>query len=286
MNDYFKSMIFKSFCHQRYENGNPVMGLQNCIRTISVEKNIAGCRGYNIESGYGYIVKIYNNDLGKPNMSDKPMKIIAQTEDKIELRGYIVEAMSPFGWQEVDYSTYGLTIHYKHHEIEKCVFHMFDRSIDIVYMKSLASESNTKYPTLHEISEGANFRFCFKKIIVQKVDYAQNATEICCHVAKKGEHLNVIERINAATVKIDLNEKEKLVSLGITDINLIDVSELHYMRHSSDMELVVAENILGKYRPGLFQISIQKGEVIPFILYTPKGIADYYYMIMLREIEE
>ena len=29
---------FKSDCHQRYENGSEVMGLQQCIRTVSVER--------------------------------------------------------------------------------------------------------------------------------------------------------------------------------------------------------------------------------------------------------
>ena len=65
---------FASTCHQRYENNVPVKGLQECKRTISVVKNTSGCPGYKLQPGIGYIVKIYNDDLGKPNMSDKPMK--------------------------------------------------------------------------------------------------------------------------------------------------------------------------------------------------------------------
>ena len=63
--------VFKSNCHQRYESGEPKLGLQECIRTIRVEKNANGCSGYRLAPGEGYIVKIYNDDLGKPNMSDK-----------------------------------------------------------------------------------------------------------------------------------------------------------------------------------------------------------------------
>lgn len=49
---------FKSNCHQRYENNAPVQGLQECVRTVSVEKNTSGCPGYKLQPGIGYIVKI------------------------------------------------------------------------------------------------------------------------------------------------------------------------------------------------------------------------------------
>lgn len=39
---------FRSNCHQRYENGTPVMGLQECIRTVSLVKNTDGCPGYKL----------------------------------------------------------------------------------------------------------------------------------------------------------------------------------------------------------------------------------------------
>lgn len=125
--------IFKSNCHQRYENGFPKMGLQDCFRTVCVEKNINGCNGYKLEPGVGYIVKIFNDDLGKPNMSDKPMKVVRKTENFVELRGFPIEAMSPFGWQEVDYSVYGLIVYYEHDKVSKCVLHMYDRNTFIEY---------------------------------------------------------------------------------------------------------------------------------------------------------
>lgn len=124
---------FKSTCHQRYENGTPKMGLQKCLRTVTVEKNTNGCRGYKLEPGIGYIVKIFNDDLGKPNMSDKPMSVVSKADNNIELRGFPILAQSPYGWQEVDYRDYGLTVYYKAGRVEKCVLHMFDRNIDIEY---------------------------------------------------------------------------------------------------------------------------------------------------------
>lgn len=134
--------VFKSDCHQRFENGSEVMGLQQCIRSVSVEKNTNGCRGYKLNPGDGYIVKVFNDDLGKPNMSDKPMRIVSKTADKVELRGFPIEAQTPFGWQEVDYRDYGFTVYYSNGIVSKCVLHMFDRNIDLEYRKTDSSASN------------------------------------------------------------------------------------------------------------------------------------------------
>ncbi len=124
---------FKSNCHQRYENGSPVKGLQECFRTVSVVKNTNGHPSYRLQPGVGYIVQIYNDDLGKPNMSDKPMRVVRKTDTSIELRGFPIEAQSPFGWQQIDYSDYGLIVYYEHGNISKCVLHMYDRKIFIEY---------------------------------------------------------------------------------------------------------------------------------------------------------
>lgn len=127
--------VFHSGHHQRYEDGIAVRGLQTCGRTVQLEKNTNGCKGYRIQPGDGYIVKIFNEDIGKPNMSDKPMRIVSQSNDKIELQGYPLDAMGPFGWMQVDYSDYGLTVYLTNGEVEKCVFHMFDRGVDLEYTK-------------------------------------------------------------------------------------------------------------------------------------------------------
>ena len=133
---------FKSNRHQRYENNTPVQGLQECLRTVSVVKNTNGCPGYKLEPGIGYIVKIYNDDLNKPNMSDKPMKVVRKTDTFIELRGFPILAQSPFGWQEVDYRDYGFVVYYKNGEVEKCVLHMYDRNVRIEYMEKEVSDHN------------------------------------------------------------------------------------------------------------------------------------------------
>ena len=142
--------VFKSNCHQRYEGAYPKMGLQECLRTVSVVKNTNGCSGYQLQPGDGYIVKIFNDDAGKPNMADKPMRVVRKTDTSVELRGYKVNAQTPFGWQEIDLADYGLLVHYENGKVCKCVLHMYDRNTFIEYrtqsnepLKSVSSNHGT-----------------------------------------------------------------------------------------------------------------------------------------------
>ena len=142
--------VFKSNCHQRYEGAYPKMGLQECLRTVSVVKNTNGCSGYQLQPGDGYIIKIFNDDAGKPNMADKPMRVVRKTDTSVELRGYKVNTQTPFGWQEIDLADYGLLVHYENGKVCKCVLHMYDRNTFIEYrtqsnepLKSVSSNHGT-----------------------------------------------------------------------------------------------------------------------------------------------
>ena len=134
--------VFNSSDHIRYQNGIHVAGPHGgANRAIKVEPNINGCSGYNIVSGDGYIVTIYNLDGMHPvwqnnvQMSPKPMRIISQSVDKIVLRGYPLQAMSPFGWIDFNGQDYGLTIFLKKKQVDKCVLHMYNRNVEIEYLK-------------------------------------------------------------------------------------------------------------------------------------------------------
>lgn len=136
------NFTFKSSDHLRYENGVHVAGPHGgANRAVKVEPNINGCNGYNIQGGDGYIVTIYNLDGMHPawqnnvQMSPKPMRIVSQSVDKIVLRGYPVQAMSPFGWIDFNGEDYGLTIYVQDEEVDKCVLHLHDRKIDLEYLK-------------------------------------------------------------------------------------------------------------------------------------------------------
>ncbi len=150
------SFVFESNQHQRYENGNPVQGLQECPRTIKVEKNVNGCSGYQLKNGDGYIVRMINGDTGQPQISAKPMRVIKSTVTEVILRGYMVSAQTPFGFQDFDMSDYGLTVSLEDGKVVKCVLHMYDRNADIEYRKVLTkafSQSSNKASAKKELTE-------------------------------------------------------------------------------------------------------------------------------------
>lgn len=136
------NFVFKSSDHLRYENGIHVAGPHGGAgRAVKVESNTNGIEGYDIERGDGYIVTVFNLDGNHPvwqnnvQITPKPMRIVSQTSDKIVLRGFLVQAMSPFGWVDFNGEDYGLTITLKGDQIENCILHMHDRNVDIEYLK-------------------------------------------------------------------------------------------------------------------------------------------------------
>jgi hypothetical protein len=158
--------VFKSNCHQRYEDGAPKMGLQECLRTVIVLKNTIGCSGYQLAPGVGYIVKLFNDDLGKPTMADKPMKVVRQTNDIVELRGFPIEAQSPFGWQKIDLSEYGLVVYYENGEVVKCRLHMYDRNTYIEYLfknGGTYSDQELKYAEKNRVQPLLKARTAFRE---------------------------------------------------------------------------------------------------------------------------
>ncbi len=140
-NEIELDFVFKSSDHLRYQDDIHVSGPHGgAARAIKVEPNINGCEGYNIKGGEGYIVTVYNLDGNHPiwqnnvQMTSKPMNIVSRSSSKIVLRGYRVEAMSPFGWVDFNGEDYGLSIYLENNKLEKCILHMHDRNVDIEYL--------------------------------------------------------------------------------------------------------------------------------------------------------
>jgi hypothetical protein len=136
------NFVFESTDHLRFENGQHISGPHGGAgRAIKVEPNINGCKGYDLINGDGYIVTLFNMDGDHPvwqnnvQMTPKPMRIVSKSADKIVLRGYPVQAMSPFGWVDFNGEDYGLTVNYQNGELEGCILHMHDRNVDIKYLK-------------------------------------------------------------------------------------------------------------------------------------------------------
>lgn len=132
--NFLSDFNFDSNCHQRYESGTAVMGLQKCPRYLKVRRNVSGCPGYKLTPGDGFILTAVNGDTGRPQFAPKPMRVVDADNSKIVLRGYTVIAQTPFGWQEFDLSDYGFTIYMSNGVATKCVLHMYDRNVDLEYM--------------------------------------------------------------------------------------------------------------------------------------------------------
>lgn len=119
---------FDSSDHIRYVNGIDVSGHNyGCNRQIEIQKNIEG--------GEGYTVTIFNLDGIHPlwgnnvQMAPKQMKIYSVVGSTISLRGYGYDMMGS------DYSDYGIDVYFVNKEIEKIVLKMFDRNIELEYVK-------------------------------------------------------------------------------------------------------------------------------------------------------
>lgn len=131
------SYEFKSSDHIRYQNGIDVSGHNyNCHRTVKIEKNISGNKGYT--------VTVFNDDGAHPlwgsnvQMSPKPMEIISKTSNEIVLRGYGYDQralMMGIPRNDASFACYGLTIRLSNGIINSCVLHMHDRGVDLAYFK-------------------------------------------------------------------------------------------------------------------------------------------------------
>lgn len=119
---------FDSTDHIRFQNGKDVSGHNmGCNRRISIEKNING--------GEGYTITMYNLDGCHPmwgnnvQMAPKQMRVVNVKDNIVELRGF---GFDPMG---VSFADYGLLVMIESNEIIRAQLNMFDRGINIVYLK-------------------------------------------------------------------------------------------------------------------------------------------------------
>jgi hypothetical protein len=119
---------FISTDHIRFENGVDNYGHQKgANRMIEIIKHES------VKDAF--TVTIYNLNgnhlLSSSNIQMQPkiMKIISDSDSKIEFRGF---GNDPFGFP---FSGYGLTLYLKNNEVERIILHMLDKNVDIEYFK-------------------------------------------------------------------------------------------------------------------------------------------------------
>ena len=123
-----ESVKFDSSDHIRYADGIDVSGHNyGCNRRVEIQKNIDGKEGYT--------VTIYNLDGIHPlwgnnvQMAPKQMRIINVNGNIVSLKGYGYDMMGN------SFSDYGIDIYFSNKEIKKKILKMFDRNIELEYLK-------------------------------------------------------------------------------------------------------------------------------------------------------
>lgn len=127
-------LILNSTHHQRYQNGIPVMGDQFCNRMIKIENKDFSTMfdGLDVTPKQGFLVTMWNMDTLTPtqHMQPKVMEMVADTGDKILLRGIELKSMGRVLYDNTDY---GISLYTPNRQVEKCVLHLYDRGVDIEY---------------------------------------------------------------------------------------------------------------------------------------------------------
>lgn len=168
--------VFHSSDHLRYENGKHVSGPHGgAPRAIKVEPNING--------NEGYTVTMFNTEGGQAvvQMAPKQMKITKVDNEKIELKGYGYDQMGG------SFADYGLTVFHDDGNIEKCVLHMYDRRVDIEYLKlekqqekkSTTSESDSIAEINSFLSRFRTLQMSVKTQLAQQTDQLNNLGVDC-----------------------------------------------------------------------------------------------------------
>ena len=156
----------------------------NHVRTQNGQKsnanNKGAWRGIRIQSSDNLIftVSMYNLTGIHPvwgdniQMAPKQMRLIEENEEKIFLRGFGTDAMG------ASFDDYGTTLHKQNGSIEKVTLHMFDRDVEITYLKGNPTEDYFKSKTNTNISWSVADRITDMLIKENQVEITeQQATE-------------------------------------------------------------------------------------------------------------
>ena len=96
-------------------------------RRVVMQVNRNGHKAYpTLDSGDGYLVTIYNDDMGTAQMGTKPVRLVEANEHYLVFRGHQVLAMGPFGLIDPGNTDYGFAIFLENKCIKKMVLYRYD----------------------------------------------------------------------------------------------------------------------------------------------------------------
>lgn len=106
-------------------------------RRIVIQVNKYGHNAYpGIDLGDGYLVTIYNDDMGSTQLGTKPVRLVAANENYLIFRGYDVLAMGPFGLVNTGNEDYGFAVFLENNCIRKISFHRYDTHKSYEYINT------------------------------------------------------------------------------------------------------------------------------------------------------
>lgn len=119
----FSSDVFATY----HPGGENLIVEQGRKRRIVIKVNKVGHDAYpTLEEGDGYLVTIYNDDMGTAQMGTKPVRLVSATEKYLVFRGHEVLAMGPFGLVDPGNTDYGFAFFLENEYIKKVALYRFD----------------------------------------------------------------------------------------------------------------------------------------------------------------
>ena len=122
-------MVYVTPRGARYHRYRDCQHLTNICKAVSKEELD------HLRNNDGYIIRGINDDTGQQQFAPKPMRLTESSNSCYKLRGYGVNAQTPFGWQYVDLSDYGFEVKYKDGVVDCCILYMYDRNVRIEYYR-------------------------------------------------------------------------------------------------------------------------------------------------------
>lgn len=108
-------------------------------RRVVIKVNRSGHSAYpDLTPGDGYMVTIYNDDMGTAQVGSKPVRLVAANENYLVFRGHEVLAMGPFGLIDPGNTDYGFAIFLENQRIKKIALYRYDTRKSYEYANTSA----------------------------------------------------------------------------------------------------------------------------------------------------
>ena len=124
----FDKIEFKSDIFITYLSGGRELTVdKGRQRRIVIKVNRSGIGSYpTLRPGDGYLITIYNDDMGTSQLGTNPVRLVAANENYLVFRGHEVLALGPFGLINPGNTDYGFAVFLENQYIKKISLYRYD----------------------------------------------------------------------------------------------------------------------------------------------------------------